>query len=270
VSQADEATVTCYRHPGREAPLRCTRCERPICLEDAVDAPVGYLCPECARQPRRVVQAQRSFGRSIPRVTQLLLGAIVVAYLAQQASGEVTRAGLTYGPAIAAGEWWRLVTGAFLHGGLLHVGFNGYLLYLLGRDMESGLGSTRFAAIYAGGLLGGAAGVMLIGWGQPTLGASGAVFGLMGAALVAYRRAGVNPFQSGIGMLVAINLVWTFVRPNISIGGHLGGLVAGAVVGAIVLSLPRDDRRGDAIAWAVALGFGVVALVLAQVGPVIA
>ena len=101
-------TVTCYRHPGREAPLRCTRCERPICLEDAVDAPVGFLCPDDAQQAPRVRAVQRAAGAPITRtIVTVLVGVFV---LQQFGAAAVTRDGLLLGPAIAAGEWWRLFT----------------------------------------------------------------------------------------------------------------------------------------------------------------
>lgn len=270
MSDAPQAAATCYRHPGRPAPLACTRCERPICLDDAIDAPVGYLCPECARQPRRVRQAQRAFGGGVPAVTRAVLAVVVVAYLAQQVSPEVTRAGWTWGPAIAAGEWWRLVTGAFLHSGLLHVGFNGYLLYALGNMLEPAMRSWRFAAVYAGGLFGGAAGIMLLGWAGPAIGASGAVFGLMGAAMVGLRRRGIDPFRSSIGGLVLLNLAFTFLVPRVSIGGHVGGLIGGALVGAIVFTLEGERQRtGGILAWLAVAALGVLSLVLAIVGPVL-
>jgi len=262
------STPTCYRHPKREAPLRCTRCERPICLDDAIDAPVGFLCPECAAQPKRVRQAQRSFGGAAPTVTKVLLVAIIVAYLAQQAAPAVAQYGVTWGPGVAAGQWWRLVTGGFLHGSLIHIGFNAYLLYQLGLLLEPMLGSNRFGAIYTAGLLGGSAGIMAIGWGQPSLGASGAVFGLMGAALVLQRRRGVNPLRGPIGTLVVLNLVITFVVPGISIGGHVGGLIGGAVAGWVILAAgPEQRTRGTVAAWAVAAGLGVLALILGISGP---
>lgn len=270
MSDAPQAAATCYRHPDRPAPLRCTRCERPICLEDAIDAPVGYLCPECARQPRRVRQAERAFAGGVPVVTRAVLAVVVVVFLAQQASPEVTRVGWTWGPAVAAGEWWRLVTGAFLHSGLLHVGFNGYLLYQLGLMLEPAMRSWRFAAVYAGGLFGGAAGIMLLGWAGPAIGASGAVFGLMGAAMVGLRRRGIDPFRSSIGMLVVLNLVLTFAIPRVSIGGHVGGLIGGALVGAIVFAMEGERQRaGGILAWLAAAALAIVSLVLGIAGPVL-
>lgn len=255
---------TCYRHPGREASLRCTRCDRPICLDDAVDAPVGYLCPECAQQPANVRRAQRAVARAGgAQLTRVLLGVLVVVFLGQLASQEVTAAGVTWGPLIAAGEWWRVVTGAFLHSPtqLLHIGFNGYLLWQLGHMLEPHLGTARYGAAYAAGLFGGSLGALVLSWGTPTLGASGAVFGLMGAAMVGLRHRGINPWRTSIGTLVVLNLVITFVVPSISLGGHLGGLVAGALAAVPLFWLEGPHRRaGTAIAYALVVALAAAAL----------
>lgn len=262
-------TATCYRHPRRAAPLRCTRCERPICLEDAVDAPVGFLCPECARQPTRVRRVARAHGE---QVTKLLLGVIVVVFLAQQATDAVFREGVLWGPAVASGEWWRVASSGFLHSqrNLLHVAFNGYLLYILGQMLEPTIGSNRFTALYAAGLFGGSLGALLLDWDAATIGASGAVFGLMAAAMVGLRRRGINPWRSSIGMLVLINLAFTFLVPGISIGGHLGGLAGGALAAAPIFAWDGERRRaGTTAAWLVAGALGLVAIGVGVAGPVL-
>ena len=143
------------------------------------------------------------------------------------AGGPVLEHGALYGPLVASGEWWRLVSGAFLHAGIFHLGMNMLLLWFLSQELEPALGRLRFAVLYVVSLLGGALGVMVLDPLAPTVGASGAVFGLMGALIVLQLRAKQNPWQSGIGGLVALNLVLTFLIPGISIGGHIGGLVAG-------------------------------------------
>ena len=139
------------------------------------------------------------------------------------------------------GEWYRVVTAGFVHFGLLHIAFNMYLLYLLGQMIEPAIGRVRFILLYFAALIGGSAGAMIL---QPSGfhgGASGAVFGLMGAAFVGYRLRGVNPFATGIGTLLVLNLFITFALPGISIGGHLGGVLMGAIVGAVVLA-PNQRR----------------------------
>lgn len=268
-----QTQTTCYRHPDRPAPISCTRCGRPICVDDAVDAPVGYLCPECAEQPANVRRAQRRVaGAQSARATTTLLAVIVLVYLGQLGtqlgngfSELVIRGGL-FGPAVAQGEWWRVVTSGFLHsdGLILHVAFNGYLLYQLGRMIEPGVGSSRFLALFSAGLLGGSAGALLLSYQALTIGASGAVFGLMGAAMVLLRRRGINPWRTSIGTLVIINLVFTFVAPGVSLGGHVGGLVGGALA-----ALPLRQTHGDleaGAAWGVAAGLGALALFVGITG----
>lgn len=266
VEDRGTATATCYRHPDREAPLACTRCARPICLDDAIDAPVGYLCPECARMPARVRRAERHGGFPL---TRLLVGIVAGVFVVGLAI-PLTFEGALFGPSIAQGEWWRIVTGGFLHASLLHVGFNAYLLYLLGPMLEPSMGPARFGAVYAAGLFGGALGALLLSWDAPTVGASGAVFGLMGAAMVAMRRRGIDPWRSSIGTLVILNLVFTFVVPNISIGGHVGGLAAGAAAAVPIVAMEGRSRpRGTALAWLLTAALAVGALLAGLWGPLI-
>ncbi len=250
--------TTCYRHPDRVAGVRCQRCERPICPACMVQAQVGFQCPECAgARSTKVVTGRAAFqgGSRDPVVTKVLIGINVAAFLlmvatgreAMQAAGPVYEQGATFGPFIGQGEWYRLVTGAFLHSGLLHLGMNMYLLWLLGQVLEPALGKSRFALLYVASLLGGALGVMLLSPMSPTVGASGAVFGLMGAMVVMQYRAGQNPWQSGILGLVMLNLVITFMIPGISIGGHLGGLLTGGLI-ALGLTLGTAKKPVPTVA----------------------
>lgn len=141
----------------------------------------------------------------------------------------------TFGPFVAElGEWWRMVTGAFLHADLRHLLFNMAVLYLLGRRLESFVGPALLAGIYAVSLLGGAAGAMAHRPDAAMVGASGAVYGVMGAAFVVEYLRGGNPWRDGLGSLIIINVIISFLIPGISIGGHLGGLVVGAVAGFAV------------------------------------
>ena len=135
-------------------------------------------------------------------------------------------------------EWYRLVTSGFLHFGLIHLGFNMLFLYQLGEELEPVLGRLRFSLLYVASLLGGSAGALLVSQGGITAGASGAVFGLMGAYAIGVWRHGVNPFTTAIGTLLLINLFLSFAISNISIGGHIGGAIAGALCGAVMLA-PR-------------------------------
>lgn len=224
-----------------------------MCVEDAVEAAVGHQCVECVRAGRLPGTPAGS-----ARVTRGAVATIVVIHLLSLlARGEVLgRFGLVP-VAVGAGEWWRLLTSALLHGSLLHLGFNALLLYRLGEALELRLGHARAAALLGAGAAGGAFGVVALAWatvatdlprlpllgnllatapGSLSIGASGAVFGLMGAFLASYRARGIDPWRTDIGALVLLNLVLTFLVPAISVGGHVGGLLAGTLAGRTLLT----------------------------------
>jgi membrane associated rhomboid family serine protease len=260
----------CYRHPDREVGVRCTRCERPICPEDMRQASVGFHCPECVKGAPEV-RSLRSL-RADPHLTRAIIAVNVVLFLPSLAQGAgalsgnnplAPEFGLFAGPAsiggVAAGEWWRIVTSGFLHYGLIHLGFNMFILYQLGLMMEPALGKVRFGVLYAAGLLGGSFGALLLSPNSLTAGASGAVFGLMGAAVVLMHKRGVNPMQSGIGGLLLLNVLITFTVPGISIGGHLGGLAAGAAAGALVAATDGSDPARRTLGTIGAAGVAVLA-----------
>src|SRR5215210_6533330 len=245
MATTDTSTQVCYRHPSRETGVQCSNCGRPICPDCMTPTPVGMRCPECSRQ--RTKTRTLSSTRAEPRVTVALIIACVVAFLASGSLGpgggvgnDLYRDGALYGPAVADGELWRLITGGFLHAGVIHIGFNMYLLWILGQLVEPELGSVRFAAVYLTALLFGSFGALVLDPGALTVGASGAVFGLMGAAAVELRSRGINPLQTDIGMLILFNLGLTFVIANVSIGGHVGGLIGGALA---ALALGYADRH---------------------------
>ncbi|WP_205697366.1 rhomboid family intramembrane serine protease [Conexibacter sp. SYSU D00693] len=225
--------ATCYRHPGRETGVSCSNCGRPICPDCMTPTPVGMRCPDCAKQRTQV----RSLGSvaSEPRLTYVIIGICVVAFLGSGQFGvsggggsELYARGALYGPLVADGEVYRLVTGGFLHAGLLHILFNMYLLYLLGTQLEQRLGTPRYAALYVAALLAGSFGALAQTTVAVTVGASGAVFGLAGAMLIEYRRLGIDPLRSDIGGLILFNMALSLLPGfNVSIGGHLGGLVGG-------------------------------------------
>ena len=160
---------------------------------------------------------------------------------------------------MATGEWYRIVTSGFLHANLMHVGFNMFILYRLGQLLEPALGRGRFLLVYFVALLGGSFGVLLIDPNHFTVGASGAVFGVMGAAVAVFRARGVNIMDSGLGTTIFLNLALTFIIPGISIGGHVGGLVTGYVAGELLMSIGpqflKDQRL--AVASVVLLGVAV-------------
>ena len=240
----------CYRHPDREAYITCQRCERFICPECMNEASVGFQCPECIVKGAKTVRQPKTLaGGSISgregRVSMILIGINVAAYIAQIAtgdgSGEVFQQGALQGFAVADGDYWRLVTSAFLHGSVLHLLFNMYALYLFGPFVERALGTTRFVAAYlTAAVAGSVAAYVLTGPSTATIGASGAVFGLFALALLFLLRAKQD--VRSLLVLLAINAFISVAGANISWQGHLGGFVAGAVLGAAFAYAPRERK----------------------------
>jgi membrane associated rhomboid family serine protease len=236
--------ATCYRHPNRETGVSCSNCGRPICTDCMTATSVGMRCPECARQTTKV-RTMRTMA-SEPRVTYALIAVCVILFLGTGSFGVGSGGNELYDRlALNAlvdtrDQYYRLITGAFLHAGFLHILFNMYLLYLLGTMLEPVLGSVRFAVLYFTAILCGSFGA-LVQTSFTTVGASGAIFGLMGAAAVELRSRGIDPLRSDIGALILLNLVFSFVISNVSIGGHVGGLIGGILAG---IAFDVADRRG--------------------------
>ena len=227
--------------------------------------PVGMRCPDCSRQRTKVRTLRPTVHR--PWVTDALIAINVIAFLAEQGQfgisssnlhGTVAEEGWLYRAAISQyHQYWRLLTSGFLHVSILHIGFNMLLLYFLGRMLEPALGSARFAAIYFTSLLAGSFGALLATPGI-TVGASGAIFGLMGAAVVEVRARHIGVMQSGIGGLIILNLIFSVAVPDISIGGHIGGLVGGFFAGLAMRT--ADERRLPALGFLGCLLISVLAV----------
>lgn len=274
---ATTSATTCYRHPDRETGVRCSSCGRPICPDCMTATPVGMRCPECSKQTTKVSNLAATSAGAMG-VTRALIVVNVIVFVAQLASGGSIRGsggaifeyGATYGPLIADGEVWRLVTGGFLHTGIFHIALNMLALWFLGQWLEGEVGGPRFALIYGVSLLGGAFGVMLLSPLSATVGASGAIYGLFGALFAGMRSRGMDALTSPLGFILGINLLITFTIPNISIGGHLGGLAMGFLVGWVLFELPRRTRlTAPAVALTVALGAAAaVGAYLLAVNPV--
>ncbi|MFL5844830.1 MAG: rhomboid family intramembrane serine protease [Solirubrobacteraceae bacterium] len=262
--------ATCYRHPDRETGVSCSNCGRPICPDCMTPTAVGMRCPECAQQTTKV----KTIGsmNAEPRVTFALIAINVILFLASGQFGVQGGNGsrlyydlALFGPSIdIQHEYWRLITGGFLHAGFLHIGFNMYLLYILGQMLESTMGSVRFGLLYFAALLAGSAGALVVTPDAVTVGASGAVFGLMGATFLEMRHRGMDPMAGGafgsIGGLILINLVFSFAISGISIGGHIGGLIGG---GLVALAYQQAGRlRQPALAYAGAVAVAAVAAVI--------
>jgi membrane associated rhomboid family serine protease len=207
-------------------------------------------------------------GGSSPIVTQILIGINVLVYFAGATNSLFT---LDYGVlgsaqvrfsdgsikliGVGHGEWYRLITGGFLHANILHLGMNMFALWILGSQLEAAVGRLRFAVVYGSALLAGSFGVMLLSPHEPTVGASGAIFGLLGLALAAQRSQGVNIWQSGLGGILLINLAFTFGIPGISIGGHIGGLAGGYLCGVVLYEIgPRLRNASMSVGLCSAVG----------------
>ena len=233
--------ATCYRHPSRETGVSCSNCGNPICPDCMTATPVGMRCPDCARQktPTRSLQSIAVE----PIATYVLIALNVAVFVGARSSVQAQSDLILFGPAVADGDYWRLITSGFLHVELMHIALNMLSLFWLGRMIEPALGHVRFVAIYLVSLLGGSLGVMILSPDEATLGASGAIYGLLGAAIVMARNRQISLIQSGLIPILAINFVLTISLPGISLGGHLGGLIGGLVATFVVEQLSMRRRN---------------------------
>jgi membrane associated rhomboid family serine protease len=266
---------TCYRHPSRETGVSCSSCGRPICPDCMTPTPVGMRCPECSKQRTKVMRMRDM--TTVPRVTYALIAINVIVFLAEgpsaftiegAASGNLATKGallgssespLLAGQGVAHGQWWRIVTSGFLHEDFLHIGFNMLVLYYLGIMLEPALGRLKFALIYAVSLLTGSLGALLVSPHALTVGASGAIFGIMGAAAMEMRARQIPIMQSGVGTLIVLNLIISFTGSNISWGGHIGGLIGGALATLVIQLGDRYRSQALALAGCVAIAVAAVA-----------
>jgi membrane associated rhomboid family serine protease len=216
--------------------------------------PVGMRCPECSRQRTKVRTSAAITRGETPIATYILIGICVALQLGETLSGAGAATGglggsslfvhgALDGPDVANGEVYRLITSGFLHAGFFHLALNMYVLYILGTMLEPGIGRVRFLLIYFVSLLAGSFGALVVSPNNLTVGASGAIFGLMGAAVVVLRNRGVNPMQTGLPLWIGINLIFSVAVPGISIGGHIGGLIGGSLAAVALFEVPDRVRR---------------------------
>ncbi|MCD2440845.1 rhomboid family intramembrane serine protease [Agromyces sp. SYSU K20354] len=254
---APDRTGTCYRHPDRPSYVLCQRCGRTICGECQTPAPVGVICPECMREQRAsaprtkpavLTRARAAAGRGAPVVTYTLIGITLAVFLLQLVPGLALTDRLLYAGVYSIPgnlEPWRMLTSVFVHstGLIFHVLLNMYTLWIFGQLLEGLLGRWRFLALYLISGLGGSIGVLWLS--DPrvgVVGASGAIFGLMGAFLVIQRRLGGQTTQ--LFVLLGINLVIGFIPGfNVAWQAHLGGLVVGALLGFIFVETRQRSRQ---------------------------
>ena len=271
---------TCYRHPDRETGLSCSECGRPICTDCVTFAPVGLRCPDHAgvsATHQAATRAARTVQRPLARrgivirgaiVTRILVGLNVLIYLITVAQGGgINDPGgalfdkwILYGPFVAHGDWWRLLTACFLHAGVWHIAVNMYALWWLGSVVENAIGSWRFLLLYLASGLAGSAGALLWKPHAPTVGASGAIFGMLGAGLLLEWRV-TGKLMGGFAVMILINLAFTFGFSSfISVGGHVGGLIGGILGTGIILARGRFRNTWDipTLLGLVAIGVGAV------------
>lgn len=234
---------------------------------------MGYQCVDCVQDGARSIHPGRTV-LGVPAderpdkalVVPILIVVNVAVFVATvlesgslmgNAGAELFQHWSLYPLAVASGEWWRLVTTGFLHFGPLHLAFNMWALWVLGRDLELAMGRARFLAVYFVSLLGGATAAFLLSDPRSdTAGASGAVFGMMGGLVVVLLRLRQSPRP--VLTLIAINIAISLL-PGISLYGHLGGMITGAVVTAVIVYAPRHRQT----MWQAGGVAGVVLLLLA-------
>lgn len=253
----------CYRHPSRETGVSCSSCGRPICPDCMTPTPVGMRCPECARE-RTKVKTVRTIAQT-PVVTQALIAINVAVFFGELATGMSAGGGVggtlvdkgdLFGPYVHdLHQYYRLLTSGFLHDGFLHILFNMFFLWVMGSILEPAIGRVNFAVVYFVSLLAGSFGALLFAPGDPSLGASGACFGVLGALMVVAHARRIPIWQSGLGPTLLINVIFALVDTNISIGAHVGGFAAGLITGYLIVELGERRRMpGPAL-----IGCGLVA-----------
>jgi membrane associated rhomboid family serine protease len=278
----------CVRHPDRPTGLRCVRCDRPACPDCLREASVGYQCVDCIAEGNKTIRPARTVSGARARpgarslvVVPILIGlnVLVFAVTAIQAQSIVENQtsslfldGTLIPGLVGSGEYWRLLTSGFLHFGNysgfgpIHLIFNMFALWVLGRDLEVALGRGRFLAVYLLSLVGGSTAVMLFSDPLTSVaGASGAVYGLFGGIAVVVIRSRMN--LTPVLVLLGVNIFLSVAAPGISLAGHLGGLVVGAIATFAIVYAPRTKNIVRIqVAACVALAVVLVAVIGVRVG----
>ncbi len=265
-----DTELVCYRHPNREVGVICQRCDRGICPDCATPGAVGFLCPDCAGEKTKVRQYNPNAGMLSRAPITFALIAINVAVYVFQVLDPTLWQSLAYAPQFnGANGLLQVFTSGFTHSqtSIMHILLNMYSLFLFGTAIEPMIGKARFAALYFIAMLGGGLGVLVLAPDSVVVGASGAIFGLMGAYLILLRAVGGNASQ--MYAVIAINLVFGFIQPGIAWQAHVGGLIAGIVVAYIYAQTRKKEQLMIQIV-AVA-GFAVVLLAAwAVIAPTVA
>lgn len=260
LTREDSEQTYCYGHPDTPTRLRCSRCDRPICGRCAIPASVGQHCPECVAEARKSAPRVRSAIRATAPVVTTILVVNAIFFLGQIFSDQVTRFLILDKIAVANGDYYRLLTVMVLHGGALHILLNSYILWIYGPQVEQAFGPLRFAVAYVVSGVFASATSYAFGSCHPSVGASGAIFGIVGALLAyLYNRrssAFVGQYLRNIMTFVALNLFLGFAIPGIDNFAHIGGLVGGIAIGSAF-------DRGEAVRAGVGTQLLGVAAVIA-------
>jgi membrane associated rhomboid family serine protease len=240
--------------------------------------PVGMRCPECSNQRTKVVRnpTGTASGFAAFPATFVLIAINVIVYLIEILHGgggtslstkTIYDMGGLWGPAVSeGGDWWRTITSGFVHVSILHIAFNMYLLFILGRLLEPAIGTVRFVFLYFAALLAGSFVALLFEPNAVSAGASGAIFGVLGATFVIARGRRLDSIAGQIGILILINLVFTFSDGSISVGAHVGGLAAGVLCGFLIIGGERGKLGREnhlAVELAAMAAIGILSFVLA-------
>jgi membrane associated rhomboid family serine protease len=252
-----ESVPVCYRHSSRETGVSCSNCGRPICPDCMTPTSVGMRCPACAGEKTKVRNTRAIQRSSEPVVTNTLMAINGIVFLAEVSSGTVLTGtnpggtllakGVLFGPAISVQhQFYRLLTAGFLHLSLQHILFNMLFLFFVGRQLEPAIGRVNFAAVYFASLLAGSFGALLFQPLVPEAGASGALFGLLGALIVVARDRGIPIWSSGLGLTLVLNIVFSLTVSDVSIAAHIGGFFGGLICGVAIVELGERRRRPQA------------------------
>jgi membrane associated rhomboid family serine protease len=264
----------CYRHPDRQSFIICQRCGRTVCSECQTQAAVGVHCPECVREAResaprvsrgtttRIKRSMRS-SSGVPVVTYALIALNVVVFALDFVTGGSLYGWLAYRADFTASQPWRMLTAAFMHASVLHLLFNMFSLFIFGPVIEHAVGRLRFAALYLLAAFGGSVAVLLLAPTQAVVGASGAIFGLLGAFFIIQRRLGGNNTQ--LLVLIGLNVAFGFIVPNVSWQAHLGGLFVGAAIAGVYSATRHRSKKAVQIASVVGIAVALVVVTALRV-----
>jgi len=264
----------CYRHPDRQSFIICQRCGRTVCSECQTQAAVGVHCPECVREAResaprtsrgtrtRIKRSMRS-SSGVPVVTYTLIGLNIAVFALDFVTGGSLYGWLAYRGDFTGSQPWRMLTSTFMHASVLHLLFNMFSLFIFGPVIENAVGRARFAALYLLAGFGGSLAVLLLAPDQAVVGASGAIFGLLGAFFIIQRRLGGNNAQ--LLVLIGLNVAFGFIVPNVAWQAHVGGLVVGAAVAAVYMATRHRSKKAVQIASVAGIGVALVAITIAAV-----